>query len=95
MRKFGLLAQKLSDMAAILFLGGHFGFLAAILFFGKKMANYHEKSGASSFEIDWVILNLVLGGRFVFLDKTYEIINNYIFFINSSFITLFNNHEKK
>ena len=30
--------------------------------------NYHAKSGATSLKIDWVILNLVFGGHFVFGD---------------------------
>ena len=32
----------------------------------KLIMNYHAKSGASSLKIDWVMLNLVYGGHFVF-----------------------------
>ena len=56
-----------------LFFGGHFVFLLAILFFGKKwqraIMKYHAKSGVSSLKIDQVMLNLVFGGHFVFWQK--------------------------
>ena len=51
-------------MAAILFSGGHFLFLATKV--SRAIMNYHEKSGASSLKTDWIMLNLGFGGHFVF-----------------------------
>ena len=61
--------------------GGHFVFGG--LFFGKKklgrdIMNYHAKSQGSSLKIDRVMLNLVLGGHFVFWRKKLRrVIMNY------------------
>ena len=43
--------------------GGYF----LLIFLWKFNINYRAKSGASSLKIDWVMLNLVFGGHFVFL----------------------------
>ena len=68
--KSGASKLKIDQFMLNLVFGGHFVFLLAILFFGKKMRmvimNYHGKSGASSLKIDQVMVNLVFGGHFVF-----------------------------
>ena len=52
-----------------------FSFWQPFCFFLGKMwrviVNYHAKSGANSLKIDWVMLNLVFGGHFVFWQPFY------------------------
>ena len=56
-------------LAAILFFGGHIIFSAKKLH--RVLMNFHAKSGAFSLKIDRVMLNLVLGGHFVFWQPFY------------------------
>ena len=51
-------------MATILFWVSHFVFWQKKL--RRVIMNYHEKIGPSSLKIDWVMLNSVFGGHFVF-----------------------------
>ena len=41
----------------------------------KLLINYHAKSEASSLKIDWVMLNLVFGGHFVFWQQFWFFVN--------------------
>ena len=56
--------------------------------------NYHAKSGASSLKIDWVMLNLIFGGHFVFLAAILFFGGHFVFWRPFLFRVNMNYHAK-